>query len=277
MRCEECGAGNVRGSTFCQACGASIPGGEQVGATVASAPPSTTTPEVPVAEKTQELEAEEVSTAREPAALAVEEAATTPTPPTATTAPGPAATSAVEVPADSPVAPTTTPAAPMPTFSARALSTAWMRRGPIVMALFIVLMMAMVFAPWAFIRIEVLGLSLVSRSFSGWDIFVARVLFFLLIIPLVISLMMIAGIGTRRRVLETHIITFFLGFMFVIWGGTYGLSLVLKSLIKHLRVVQVMPAGAQIATVIFLVGLIFGIIITTYDRGRQLIAMAEGG
>lgn len=166
---------------------------------------------------------------------------------------------------------------PQATLSARLLSTVWRRRGPVVMALFIVLMMAMVFAPWAFIRIEVLGLSLVSRSFSGWDIIVARVLFFLLIIPLVISIMMIAGIGTRRRVMETHIITFFLGFMFVIWGGTYGLSLVLKSLIKNLKVVQVMPAGAQIATLIFLIGLIFGIILTTYDRGRQLIAMAEGG
>jgi|GEM_PF-813201 len=252
MRCEECGAGNVRGSTFCQACGAPVPGGDPAGETVALAPESKTTPEVTVVEKTHKRDIEEESTAPEPAAPTVAEAATAPTPPTAT-------------------------AVPKPTFSARVLSTAWMRRGPIVMALFIVLIMAMVFAPWAFIRIEVLGLSLVSRSFSGWDIYVARVLFFLLIIPLVISLMMIAGIGTRRRVLETHIITFFLGFMFVLWGGTYGLSLVLKSLIKHLRVVQVMPAGAQIATVIFLIGLIFGIILTTYDRGRQLIAMAEGG
>jgi hypothetical protein len=164
-----------------------------------------------------------------------------------------------------------------PTTFARALSTAWKRRGPIVMAAAIVLMMAMVFAPWAFIRIEVLGLSLVSRSFSGWDIIVARVLFFLLIIPLVISIMMVAGIGTRRRVLETHIITFFLGFLLMIWGATYGLSLLLKSIIKNLKVVQVIPAGAQIATVIFMIVLVFGIILTTYDRGRQLLAMDQGG
>ena len=164
-----------------------------------------------------------------------------------------------------------------PTTFARALSTAWMRRGPILMSLAIVLMMAWVFAPWAFIRIEVLGLSLVSRSFTGWDIIVARVLFFLLIIPLLISLMMVAGIGTRRRVLETHLITFFLGFMFVVWGAAFGLSQVLKSLMKNLKVVQVIPAGAQIATLIFLVFLVLGIILTTYDRGRQLLFLNQGG
>lgn len=166
---------------------------------------------------------------------------------------------------------------PGPTAFAHALSIAWKRRGPVVMAVAIVLMMAMVFAPWAFIRIEVLGLSLVSRSFSGWDIIVARVLFFLLVIPLVISIMMVAGIGTRRRVLETHIITFFLGFLLMIWGATYGLSLLLKSIIKNLKVVQVIPAGAQLATIIFMIVLVFGIILTTYDRGRQLLAMDQGG
>lgn len=164
-----------------------------------------------------------------------------------------------------------------PTVFARALSIAWMRRGPIIMSFAIVLMIAMVFAPWAFIRVEVLGLSLVSRSFSGWDIIVARVLFFLLIIPLLISLMMVAGIGTRRRVLETHIITFFLGFMFLVWGAAFGLSLVLKSLMKNLKVVQVIPAGAQVATLVFLLLLVLGIIFTTYDRGRQLLMMNQGG
>lgn len=164
-----------------------------------------------------------------------------------------------------------------PTAVARALSTAWMRRGPVLMSLAIVLMMAMVFAPWAFIRVEVLGLSLVSRSFTGWDIIVARVLFFLLIIPLLISLMMVAGIGTRRRVLETHLITFFLGFMFLVWGAAFGLSQVLKSVVKNLKVVQVIPAGAQVATLIFLLFLVLGIILTSYDRGRQLLIMGQGG
>ena len=164
-----------------------------------------------------------------------------------------------------------------PTAAARALSTAWTRRGPILMSLAIVLMMAMIFAPWAFIRVEVLGLSLVSRSFTGWDIIVARVLFFLLVIPLLISLMMVAGIGTRRRVLETHLITFFLGFMFLVWGAAFGLSQVLKSVVKNLKVVQVIPAGAQVATLIFLLFLVLGIIITSYDRGRQLLILGQGG
>ncbi len=157
------------------------------------------------------------------------------------------------------------------------LSIAWSRRGPIIVALFIVLMMAMVFAPWAFIRLEVLGLTLVSRDFAGWDIFVPRVLFFLSIIPLVISLLMVAGITTRRQVVETHLITFFSGVMFTVWAIVFALSQVMKVLIKNLKVIEVIPAGAQIATLLFMVGLIFGIILTSYDRGRQLAAAGQGG
>ena len=219
MRCRNCEAENLEGSTYCKECGAPL---EEA---------------VTQAEETRQ-----------------------PTKPEAPEGAEPTAREEVE-----------------PTILARFLSTAWKRRGPILMAFAIVLMMAMVFAPWAFIRIEVLGLSLVSRSFSGWDIIVARILFFLLIIPLVISIMMVAGIGTRRRVIETHIITFFLGFLLIIWGATFGLSLLLKSLIKNLKVVQVIPAGAQVATLIFLIVLVAGIIFTTYDRGRQLLAMGEGG
>jgi len=157
------------------------------------------------------------------------------------------------------------------------LSITWSRRGPILIALFIVLMMAMVFAPWAFIRLEVLGLALVSRKFAGWDIFVPRVLFFLSIIPLLISLLMIAGISTRRQVVETHVITFFSGVMFTVWGIVFGLSQVLKALIRNLKVMEVIPAGAQIATLIFMIGLLFGIILTSYDRGRRLAAAGQGG
>lgn len=162
-------------------------------------------------------------------------------------------------------------------FSVRLFTLAWLRKGPIIMSVFIILLISGVFAPWAFVRVEIVGISIVSRTFSGWDIYIARVLFFLLLIPLLISLMMVAGIGTRRRVLETHIITFFLGLMFVVWGGTYGLSKLLESLITRVDVIQVVPADAQIMTFFFLLGLLAGIVITTWDRGRQLIAMGEGG
>lgn len=157
------------------------------------------------------------------------------------------------------------------------LAITWSRRGPIIIALFIVLMMAMVFAPWAFIRLEVLGLTLVSRDFAGWDIFVPRVLFFLSLIPLVISLLMVAGITTRRQVVETHLITFFSGVMFTVWAIIFALSQIMKVLIKNLKVIEVIPAGAQIATLLFMMGLIFGIILTSYDRGRLLAAAGQGG
>jgi len=164
-----------------------------------------------------------------------------------------------------------------PTMMAHFLSTTWHRKGPILMALFIVLMMAVVWAPWAFIKLDVLGFSLVSRDFTGWQIYVGRILFFLSIIPLIISLLLIAGIGTRRRVVETHICTFLGGVIFTIWLIVFAMSEVLKSLIKNVHVVQVSVAGGQVATIFLFVGFMLGIIITSYDRGRMLGSAGEGG
>jgi hypothetical protein len=244
MRCTECGAENREESTFCKECGArveeSAPLPVQAGQEAAEGLKAETSQKVAAAERAADAKVA-ARKAQEVAERAITDA---------------------EVQA---------------TTFAQFLSTAWKRRGPILMALSIVLMMAMVFAPWAFIRVEVLGLSLASRSFSGWDIIVARVLFFLLIIPLVISLMLVAGIGTRRRVVETHIITFFLGFLVIVWGATFGLSQLFKSLLKNVKVIQVVPAGAQVFTLVFILMLTIGVIVTTYDRGRQLFAMGVGG
>ena len=244
MRCSDCGAENREESTFCKECGACLEGSDlppiQNDQEAAEGPATETEAKVAAAERAADatVAARKAQEAAERARSSAEMQATT---------------------------------------FASVLSTAWKRRGPILMALSIVLMMAMVFAPWAFIRVEVIGLSLASRSFSGWDIVVARVLFFLLIIPLVMSLMMVGGIGTRRRVVETHVITFFLGFLLIVWGATFGLSQLLKSLLKNVKVIQVIPAGAQIFTLIFMLILMLGIIVTTYDRGRQLFAMGVGG
>lgn len=159
---------------------------------------------------------------------------------------------------------------------ARFLTVAWSRKGPILIAVFVVLMMSAVFAPWAFIRLDVMGLSLVSRDFSGWEIFIPRILFFLSVIPLLISLLLIAGIGTRRRVVETHICTFFGGVMFTVWVIIFALSQVIKSLVKHVHVLQVNVAGGQIVTIVLLLGFLLGIIVTSYDRGRLLSNAEEG-
>jgi hypothetical protein len=163
------------------------------------------------------------------------------------------------------------------TFAARFLNTAWSRKGPILMAFFVALMMAVVFAPWAFIKVEVFGFSLVSRNYNGWEIIIPRILFYLSIIPLLASLLLVAGVGTRRRVVETHIITFFAGVMFTVWLIIFVLSEVIKSVVKNVKVLYVNVAGGQITTIFLIVGLILGIIITTYDWGRQLSGSSEGG
>ena len=157
------------------------------------------------------------------------------------------------------------------------LTTAWSRKGPILMAVFTVLMMAMVFAPWAFVRLDVFKLTVMSRSYSGWEIYIPRVLFFLSFIPLLISLLMVAGVGTRRRVVETHICVFFAGVMFTVWLIIFALSEVLKSVMRNIQFIQVSPAGAQVLTILFFLGFMLGVIVTSYDRGRLLAAAGEGG
>ena len=168
-------------------------------------------------------------------------------------------------------------AAAKPTTLARVLTILWSRKGPIIIALFVVLMMAIVFAPWAFIRVDVLGLSLVSRNYSGWEIYIPRILLLLLIVPLLVSLMLIAGVGTRRRVVETHICTFFGGVIFTVWIIIFALSQVIKSVVKNVHVLQVNVAGGQLVTIFLFLGFIFGIIVTSYDRGRLLAVTKEGG
>jgi hypothetical protein len=160
---------------------------------------------------------------------------------------------------------------------ARFLTMLWERKGPILIALFLVLIMAMVFAPWAFIKLDVLGISLVSRNYNGWEIIVPRVLFFLSIIPLVVSLFLIAGISTRRRVLETHICAFFGGIIFTIWLLIFVLSELIRTVVKNVKVLEVNVAGGQIVTIFLFVGFMIGIIITSYDRGRLLAEGKDGG
>lgn len=160
---------------------------------------------------------------------------------------------------------------------ARVLSTAWARKGPILMALFLVLMMSMVFAPWAFLKFDVLGFQIVSNSYTGWAMFIPRILFILAIFPLLISVMMIAGIGTKRRVVETHVCTFVGGVVFAVWIIIFSLSQVISSLIKNVKVLHVNVAGAQVATIIFFVGFMVGIVVTSYDRGKELEDASMGG
>ncbi len=159
---------------------------------------------------------------------------------------------------------------------ARFLTVLWRRKGPIIMALFVVLMMAMVFAPWAFLKLDILGFEVVSNTYSGWGLVIPRMLLYISVIPLLVSLMMILGIGTRRRVIETHICTFFAGMMFTIWVVIFSLSRLIGSLVKNVKVLEVNVSGGQVVTIFLLAGFIVGIIMTTYDRGKELKESYEG-
>ena len=125
MRCSDCGAENREESTFCKECGARLEGSGlppiQNDQEAAEGPATETEAKVAAAERAADatVAARKAQEAAERARSSAEMQATT---------------------------------------FASVLSTAWKRRVPILMALSIALMMAMVFAPWAFIRVEVIGL-----------------------------------------------------------------------------------------------------------------------
>lgn len=155
------------------------------------------------------------------------------------------------------------------------LSIAWERKGPILMALFVVLMIAMVFAPWAFLKLDVLGFELASNTYSGWDLIIPRILFYCSVLPLAISLLMVAGVGTRRRSIETHLCTFFAGIIFTVWVAMFGITMVLKSVLKNVRVLEVNFAGAQVVMAFLLLGFFVALVITAFDRNRWLETMEK--
>jgi len=159
----------------------------------------------------------------------------------------------------------------------RFFAVLWSKKGPILMAVFIVLMMAMVYAPWALFKFQLLGFSLVSRRYNGWEIYIPRIFLYVSIIPLVISLLMIAGISTRRQVIETHICAFLGGVMFTVWTSIFALSNILKSLIRNVKVLEISVGAGQVTTIFLFLGFMLGIIITSYDRGRELSISGEGG
>ena len=140
--------------------------------------------------------------------------------------------------------------------------------------------MILIFVNWLNLEINIPEVIEKSGSFSGWAIFLPRVLFFLLIIPLVLSILMSFGIGTRRRVLETCIISFTSAFYFLVLilcvGITFAVDIFVRVIDQEAEVivveVQFVPWFTIALFVIFIVGLIF----TNIDRGRELGVTGPG-
>ena len=156
----------------------------------------------------------------------------------------------------------------------------WRRKGPIAMAICSGLTMILIFVNWMNLEIHIPEVIEKTGSFSGWGIFLPRVLFFLLIIPLVLSILMSFGVGTKRRVLETCAISFVSAFYFLVLilcvGMTVAVDIIVRVIDTEAEVlvveVQFVPWFTVALFVIFILGLIF----TNIDRGRELGVTGPG-
>ncbi len=156
----------------------------------------------------------------------------------------------------------------------------WRRKGPIAMAICTSLTMVLIFVNWMTLEIHIPEVIEKSGSYSGWGMILPQALFFLLIIPLVLSILMSLGIGTKRRVLETCVISFVSAFYFLVLIMCVGLTVavdvfvrVIDSKAEVLVVeVQFVPWFTIALFVIFILGLIF----TNVDRGRELGITGRG-
>lgn len=159
-------------------------------------------------------------------------------------------------------------------------NTLWRRKGPIAMAVSSVLTMILIFVNWVSLQIDIPDVISKSGSYSGWALFLPRILFFLLIIPLVLSLLMSFGIGTRRRVLETNLISFVSAFYLLVLimsvGMSYAIEKMASALDTEATMLNVKMGFVPWLTIVLFVVMILGLIFTNIDRGKELGEAGSG-
>lgn len=129
--------------------------------------------------------------------------------------------------------------------------------GPAVMLGAAVLSMAVVFFPWA--RLEVSDPSVQVRNgwYSGWDLMLPAALIALMLIPVVFSVIMLAGKGTARRRLEVGFCAFALGMELMLLCTLLALALALDYAAESVDLFKVgLGAGFWAASFLFAVAVL---------------------
>jgi len=152
------------------------------------------------------------------------------------------------------------------------------RLGPSVLLGAAVLTMATVFLPWA--RLVVTDPSVQVREgwYNGWELVLPAVLLALMLVPVVFSVIMLAGGGTRKRRLETGFCSFALGMELMFLSTMLVLALILDYLADSVDLFEIgMGAGFWAAAFLFAFNVLGLVLCALGSRPERAEAPGEPG
>lgn len=147
--------------------------------------------------------------------------------------------------------------------------------GPAVMLGGSVLSMATVFLPWA--RLDVTDPSVQVRNgwYTGWELALPVALLFLMLVPVVFSIIMLTGKGSANRRLEVGFCSFVLGMEFMFLCTLLALAFVLDYIADSVDLFKFgLGAGFWAASFLFAVT-VLGLVLC--GRGSQPDRRAGSG
>lgn len=136
--------------------------------------------------------------------------------------------------------------------------------GPAIMLGGAVLTVAVVFLPWARLVVSDPNLEVRNGSYSGLELMLPTLLLGLMLIPVIFSIIMLAGKGTVRRNLEVGFCSFACGVEFLLLVVLLVLGMFLKDLSTKVDLFRIsLGFGFWIALGLLAVN-VLGVVLTAY-------------
>jgi hypothetical protein len=141
--------------------------------------------------------------------------------------------------------------------------------GPGVMLAGAVLTIVMVFLPWANMEVSDPNLQVRNGWYSGWQLVLPVALIVLMLIPVVFSIVMLAGKGTVKRNLEVGFCSFAFGMEFLLLLLLLVLGFFLQDLANQVDLFKIgLGVGFWIAFGLLAVNVV-GVVLTGYGARTQ--------
>ena len=138
------------------------------------------------------------------------------------------------------------------------------RLGPVIMLAGAVLTIVIVFLPW--VRLEVSDPNLQVRNgwYSGWELMLPVVLMALMLIPVIFSIILLAGRGTGKRNLEVGFCSFAYGMEFLLLCVVLVLGVALQDVAARVDLFKIGLGSGFWAALFLLAVNVLAVVLTGY-------------